>query len=111
DDGPPVAFVGRRQEHFACHVGTVLDFVPVANGEEAGLTIWMNPRHHYDLFVSQQDGQRSVAVRRRIGSLAGVVAREPLADGSATLTIRADPQTYTFGWAIDQAEPQTLATG
>jgi alpha-N-arabinofuranosidase len=111
DDGPPVAFIGRRQEHLACQVGTVLDFVPVADGEEAGLTIWMNPQHHYDLFVSQQNGQRSVAVRRRIGSLVAVVAREPLVDGPATLTIGANPQTYTFGWAIDQAEPQTLATG
>jgi xylan 1,4-beta-xylosidase len=27
------------------------------------------------------------------------------------LTIRADPQTYTFGWAIGQAAPHTLATG
>jgi alpha-N-arabinofuranosidase len=92
-------------------VGTLLDFVPVADGEEAGLTIWMNPQHHYDLFVSQQNGQRYVAVRRQIGSLAAVVAREPLVDGPATLTIRADPHTYTFGCAVGQAEQQTLATG
>ena len=111
DDGPPVAFIGRRQAHFACYVGASLDFVPVADGEEGGLTIWMNPQHHYDLFVSQQDGQRYVAVRRRIGSLAAVVAREPLADGAATLTIGADAQTYTFGCAIGQAEQHTLATG
>ena len=71
----------------------------------------MNPQHHYDLFVSQQDGQRYVAVRRRIGSLAAVVAREPLADGAVTLTIGADVQTYTFGCAIGQAEQHTLATG
>ena len=110
DDGPPVAFVGRRQEHFSCKVETLLDFTPIAD-EEAGLTIWMNPLHHYDLFVSQQNGQRFIAVRRRIGSLAAVVAREPLADGPVTLMTHAEAHLYTFGWTVGQAGQQTLASG
>jgi alpha-N-arabinofuranosidase len=111
DDGPPVAFVGRRQEHLACEVATLLDFAPAVDGEEAGLTVWMNPGHPYDLFVSRQDGRRSIGVRRRIGSLAAVVAREPLADGATTLTVRANPQGYTFGYAIGEVERRTLAAG
>jgi xylan 1,4-beta-xylosidase len=114
DDGPPVAFVGRRQEHFVCQVATLLDFVPDADGEEAGLTIWMNPSHHYDLFVSQRNDQRYIAVRRRIGSLTAIVAQAPLGDGPVILTIDANSQTYTFGYAnspMGQAEPQTLTTG
>jgi alpha-N-arabinofuranosidase len=111
DDGPPVTFVGRRQEHLECEAATLLDFAPAADGEEAGLTVWMNPGHHYDLFVSRQDGRRYVAVHRRIGSLAAVVAREPLDDGAATLSVRADPQGYMFGYAAGQAERRTLAAG
>jgi alpha-N-arabinofuranosidase len=111
DDGPPVVFVGRRQEHLECEVATLLDFVPPGEGEEAGLTVWINPRHHYDLFVSQQDGQRCVAVRRRIGSLTAMVAREPIEDGAATLVVRTDPHGYTFGYTASQAEEQTLANG
>jgi alpha-N-arabinofuranosidase len=111
DDGPPVVFVGRRQEHLECEVATLLDFVPDGDGEEAGLTVWMNPSHHYDLFVSRQDGQRYVAVRRRIGSLVAVVAREPIEDGAVTLMVRANPHGYTFGYTASQAEQQALASG
>ena len=52
-----------------------IDFEPASDGEEAGLTVWMNPTHHYDLFVTRQDGQRRVIVRRRIGSLVADVAQ------------------------------------
>lgn len=111
DDGPPVAFIGRRQEHFACQVATRIDFEPTADGEEAGLTVWMNPSHHYDLFVTRQDDQRQVVVRRRIGSLAAEVARVSIEPGPLTLTVRAEPDRYTFGFRPGSGDPQTLATG
>jgi xylan 1,4-beta-xylosidase len=111
DDGPPVAFVGRRQEHFACEVATRIDFEPTTDGEEAGLTVWMNPSHHYDLFVTRQDGQRWVTVRRRIGSLVAEVAREPIEPGALTLTIRAEPHRYALGVFGGNDGQQILATG
>jgi xylan 1,4-beta-xylosidase len=111
DDGAPVIFVGRRQQHFECEVAAQLDFEPGEDGEEAGLTVWMNPWHHYDLLVTRQNGQRYVAVRRRIGNLAAVVAREPIEAGPVTLSIHAERQSYTFGFSIDSAEPHPLAAG
>ena len=111
DDGSPVIFVGRRQQHFACDVAASLDFAPIGDGEEAGLTVWMNPRHHYDLFVTRLDGQRCIAARQRIGDLVAIVARESIGDGSLTLTIRADSQHYTFGYSINNAAPHLLASG
>ncbi|MCB9099911.1 MAG: glycoside hydrolase family 43 protein [Anaerolineales bacterium] len=111
DDGAPVIFIGRRQQHLDAQVAALLDFEPDADGEEAGLTVWMNPRHHYDLLVMQQAGQRRVAVRQRIGPLTAVVASEDIAPGPVTLTIRAEREKYTFGFSLDSAEPHTLATG
>jgi alpha-N-arabinofuranosidase len=111
DDGPPVTFVGRRQQHFNCVVTAALDFVPSVDHEEAGLTVWMNPQHHYDLFVSRQPGQRWISVRRRIGSLSAVVAQEVLADGALILRIAANANSYSFGYTVDQAAAQILATG
>lgn len=110
DDGPPVIFVGRRQQHFECQAAARLDFEPGGEGEEAGLTIWMNPLHHYDLLVTQQNGQRYIAVRRRIGSLVATVASKPIERGPVTLTVHADRQNYTFRFAVNSAEPLTLAT-
>jgi alpha-N-arabinofuranosidase len=111
DDGPPVIFVGRRQQHFDCQAAALLDFEPNNPGEEAGLTVWMNPRHHYDLLITQQEGQRWLMVRQRIGSLAAVVAREPVESGAVTLTVHANRQNYTFGFSMSQAESRSLATG
>jgi xylan 1,4-beta-xylosidase len=111
DDGPPVAFLGRRQEHYACTAATQLDFEPTADGEEAGLTVWMNPTHHYEVFITRGDSQRLVVMRRRIGSLVADEARMPIEPGALTLTVRAEAQSYTFGFLNSKGEPQVLATG
>jgi xylan 1,4-beta-xylosidase len=111
DDGPPVAFVGRRQEHFACEVATRIDFEPAADGEEAGLTVWTNPSHHYDLFVTHQEGQRRVIVRRRIGSIVADMAWVSIEPGPVTLMVQAEPGHYTLGVSGKSGDQQILATG
>jgi xylan 1,4-beta-xylosidase len=111
DEGLGTVFVGRRQEHFNCEVAALLDFSPSSEGEQAGLTAWMDPRHHYDLFVSWAQGKRSVGVRRRIGSLFATVAQEALPDGPLTLFIHANRLFYTFGYQIGTDQERILATG
>lgn len=49
----PVAFVGRRQQHFVCRIAAQLSFIPQRDGEEAGITVYMNERFHYELAVTQ----------------------------------------------------------
>lgn len=120
DQGSGVAFVGRRQEHANCTVATQLDFMPQADGQEAGLTVWMNQTHHYEIAVTRQDGKRSIMVRRRIGTLSAVVARELVADGPLSLMIRAvqesgvfftPPAIYTFSYSLGDGEQRELASG
>jgi len=110
DDGTGVVFVGRRQEHFSCAVETAFDYDPACDGEEAGLSVWMNPRHHYDLSLTRGAGQRRIHVRGRIGSLATIVAEQPLPDGPVTLFIRADRYSYEFGFKTQGASEHVLAT-
>jgi alpha-N-arabinofuranosidase len=71
----------------------------------------MNPSHHYDLFVTRQDGQRRVALRRRIGSLVAEVAQAAIDPGPITLTIQADQLHYAFGITGRDRDRQILATG
>ena len=110
DDGPPVAFVGRRQAHLACAVTTQLDFEPAANGEHAGLTVWMNPSHHYELYITRRDGQRAAVDRRCIGSLVAEVATTMVEAGPVTLRVEATPEHYTFGIVGPDGAQQMLAT-
>ena len=111
DDGSGCAFVGCRQEHFTCEVKTSLDFLPIEAGEEAGLTVWMDPRHHYEVFMMNEDGKRVVGVRRRVGSLSAIVARQELPDGLVTLLVRANRLFYSFAWVTQEGTEYILATG
>ncbi len=90
-------WLGRRQQHFTVQVSTQLDFDPQQEGEEAGLTAYMNPTHHYEVGVIRQDGQRQVIVRRRIGSLCAIVGQQKVSPGPVVLEIRADEEGYSFG--------------
>lgn len=71
-------WVGRRQQHHEMTAGTRLDFEPQREGEEAGLSVLMNERHHAEIAVTREHGMRQAIVRRTIGSLSVVVARHPL---------------------------------
>ncbi len=106
------AFIGRRQQHFDCRARTLLAFQPEHEGHEAGLTVLMNERHHYEIAITQDHGSRCIIVRRRIGDLAAIVAREVLEqDGPIELEIQADRDIYTFLYAQEGQPERKLATG
>jgi alpha-N-arabinofuranosidase len=111
DDPASPAFVGRRQQHFRCTMSAGLIFEPATDNEEAGLTVLMNEKHHYDLVITRRAGQRCALVRRRIGSLSAEVAVMPLASGHATLMVEADYNEYVFRCGLTGGEMQTLAAG
>jgi alpha-N-arabinofuranosidase len=120
DDGSGVVFVGRRQEHAHCVAATRLDITLDADGQEAGLVVWMNKRHHYEIAVTRVQDARRIIVRQRIGGLAAVVASAPLGDGPVTLQVsvaRPTPSAgvglppYTFSYACADDELQELASG
>jgi len=69
----------------------------------------MNHRHHYEIALTRLDGRRTVIVRRRIGDLRAVVAREPAPDGPVTLLVKADVRKYAFSFAAGDRTPRALA--
>ncbi|MEY7849165.1 glycoside hydrolase family 43 protein [Natrarchaeobius sp. A-rgal3] len=87
-------FVGRRQTAFDCRAELSLSFDP-DNGEEAGLAVVANERHHYQLGVIRRDGQREAVVRLRIGDATDVVGRTPVG-ASTDLAVVADTDDYRF---------------
>jgi xylan 1,4-beta-xylosidase len=112
NDDAPLAFVGRRQEHFRCRFSACIAFDPQAAMEEAGLTVIMNEEHHYEIFVRGSGGkERTVGVRRRIGDLVAVVAEELLGDGDVILLIDAALEEYHFGCKVRNGGQKTLASG
>jgi len=92
-------------------VTTLLAFDPQVDGEEAGLTVFMTELHHYEVGVMREQGERIVFVRRRIGDLSAVVAREPLAGTTVTLQIEAMADDYRFSYRVGDQPLRELASG
>lgn len=109
EDSP--TFIGRRQQHFACRVRAYLQFIPARDGEEAGLTVYMNHQHHYEIAITRLEGQTQVIVRRRIGDLSSIVAHAVVDTEPIELVIESDINKYTFSCKQSGQRAQTLATG
>ncbi len=100
EKGVSPTFVGRRQEHLRARIAARLDFAPAREGEEAGLVLYRDPRHRYELGVRGSGQGRVVFVRQTVGAYlstetatAPAPGREPL-----VLQIEAEPNRYTFAW-------------
>jgi alpha-N-arabinofuranosidase len=78
DEAASPAFVGRRQQHFNCTATVSLDFIPATENEIAGITVLMNEKHHYDVYIQQEGKERYIVLRYRIGSLTHIEKKDRL---------------------------------
>lgn len=107
----PKAWLGRRQEHFCCTVEADLHFIPQQEGEEAGLTVYMNPAHHYEIARTMRDGRDCVILRRRIGGLCAVEQVLPYSDETMTLRLECDRDRYRFSFRTADGTVQPVGSG
>lgn len=95
-----LAWVGHRQEHHHCTVQTRLHFTPESENEEAGLTIYMNNRHHYELALTKRDGQNALIFRRQIGTLTAIENTIKIEYNDVIIRLEATDEWYTFSFAV-----------
>lgn len=98
DESASPAFIGRRQQHFTCTATVEMDFEPAAANEMAGITVLMNEKHHYDLYVTREGEQRVIILRYRIGNVSHIAFSASLPEGSVRLRIASEPLWYTFSY-------------
>ncbi len=96
DDTASPTFLGRRQRHLKCVVSTLVEFFPRDDNEEAGLVALGDNTHHYEIGITRKSRERTILVRRKIGSLQAVVAQKSLPDGPVQLRVEADEAWYIF---------------
>ena len=94
-----VTFVGRRQQHFDFNTSTTLDFNPIEDNEEAGITILKNPEHHYKLAIKKNGNERELVLSYNIGKINCVAKRVSLKEGLVTLNVSGTPEFYEFGFS------------
>jgi alpha-N-arabinofuranosidase len=88
--------VARRQQHFDFSANTLLDFNPLKANEEAGLTMMMDNRFHYDFYISLVNGKRFINLRYTLDALNQTLQQLPLPDGEVELMVKGDKKLYTF---------------
>lgn len=110
DDAGAPAFVGRRLSHLSCKIAAALDFEPASEGEEAGLTVFMNGKYHYDLAVKFKEGRKVIMLRRTVGSLRTEFVQE-CAPGPVVLQIEARPERFDFSVRQDGRDALVLGAG
>jgi xylan 1,4-beta-xylosidase len=65
----------------------------------------------YEIAVKQEQGNRCIIVRRRIGDLVALVARATIEAGLVELEIQAESNIYTFLYALAGQPARKIATG
>ena len=91
-------FIGRRQQHMGFRASALLQFEPVEEGDEAGITAFYDNTHHYDLAVALQDGKKQLVFNKVVGDISIVDNSIPYNGGAVVLTVTADRDYYTFSF-------------
>lgn len=104
------AFVGRRLSHFTSRIETKLEYEPLHDGEEAGITTFMNEKHHYDLGVTSVAGNKKIVFRKTVGSLQ-VEEFHDYPEGAIQLQVKTEPQRLTFSIKSEQGEYTQIGWG
>jgi len=108
-------FVGRRLQYFDSETNVRLDFEPLIDGEEAGITTFLGGAHvgepergyHYEIAVTRIKGKKCIIFRRWIGTLYKVEKCVPVEKGMVTLYLTTNPREFIFGYRADNAKKTT----
>lgn len=104
DDLANPTFMGIRQEDL--EMTCTVKFNPglAADGQEAGLTAYMNNEHYYAVSTRQVSGKKYVILTMKLGTMKHVEEMVPYNGGIVWLSIKGDPESYTFSWSADGKE-------
>lgn len=104
-------WLGRRQCAHDTHTSVTLSFTTVQEGEEAGLTVFMNCKHYYASGIIQEEGKRKIIFTRRIGTLENRENEIIIDTDSVTFEMEADKNWYSFYYRIGNEDRVFLGRG
>ncbi|NOW06697.1 glycoside hydrolase family 43 protein [Clostridium beijerinckii] len=93
DEADSPTFIGLRQKDFNMYISCD---VSISDGE-AGITLYMDENHHYDLALCKYDNKYEVIVKLNVGEIKHVKKSVCLEnDNKVSLIIHADNNCYNF---------------
>ena len=109
------SFLGKRQRHDNAVVDTEFRYIPVRNGDRAGLIVFADERHHYFLGLCQTPSGPMLVVAMRNGAndpeegrIVAAIPYTGVPGGSIRLRIAARGAAYDFSYALADETLQVL---
>ena len=90
------AFIGRRQQHHWSRFSTMIDFAPISDNEESGLTIYASEKYHFDFFIRLVNDKRSLMIRRVVDDINYIAKTIMLEEGPVKIEIHSNPWAYEY---------------
>jgi xylan 1,4-beta-xylosidase len=103
------AYIGRRQQDFNAVVRVKMEFGPQKIGEEAGLSIRLNEKAHYEIAVIRRSDVDRCMVRSCIGSETHFVDSIDVTGTTFYLQIECSHERYVLSCFSDSISSVTLA--
>ncbi len=110
-DDEEKAILCRRQEHMDFCAEAVLKFRPAQDLEEAGLAIYMNNRHHYEIAFTMMSDEPCIILRRQIGSLRAIEKVIPYAGEEVVLRLTGTREKYTLSYKETEERASYIEAG
>jgi len=99
-------FLGRRQQHFNFIAETKLSFYPEKLNDEAGITMIMNSKFHYELAVKGKDKNRKIFFRYTLGNGKCCSFEKKIKNEPVKFKIEADINFYYFYYSLNNCLPK-----
>lgn len=99
-EGTPT-FIGRRQEHIRFTAETSVELRKAADGDEAGVSVYMAEHSHYDFCVRRRGGKNFIVLQYRLYELLHVEKEIPVGSAPVYLRVRGSGDVYVFEHSAD----------
>ena len=97
-------FVGHRQQHINFEAITSMTLEAKDKGDQGGITVFMDVRSHYDLYLCKNENGYSVNLDYWLGSIHHNQASIAIPGNSALLKVESDVNNYKFSYSLDNGE-------
>lgn len=94
------SFIGRRQEQAEFTASTQVRLLNAEEGDEAGLTLYMDNDSHAEIFIRQEAGRKQLIVRYVLGSINHIEQSIALPNEKLSLMVKGTKSDYEFGYCL-----------
>lgn len=106
-----ITFIGRRQQHIHASFTASMSFMPVTEGEEAGLCIRRDEDAHYELGIRRSAGRNVMFARLTVRGESEIVHEREVDAEQILLRIESSEKDYKLTCSEDGQNWLSLASG